>query len=146
MASSVESRDLVGAEIEPSPVENRELRRERARRRVREQPSSSLIDCPPSPSPVTLNALTGCDSLLIPLQCEYYAPAADRASRDRVLVRDNLNLDLAIEGLLHDVRWPHFSAGRRGRRDGTLSRQGFPTVIPRNVRRREPQHPPAPFL
>jgi chromosome partitioning protein len=102
------------------------------------------MDCPPSLGLVTLNALTACDSLLIPLQCEYYALEGLSSLLSTVsLVRDNLNGALAIDGLILTM-----FDGRN-----TLCRQVaddvkthfpdkvFDAVVPRNVRLSEsPSH------
>lgn len=138
------SRDLVGAEIELVSVENRERRLREALAGVREQYEFILIDCPPSLGLVTLNALTGCDSLLIPLQCEYYALEGLTALLETVsLVRDNLNPDLAIEGLLLTMYDGRNTLCRQVAEDvkGHFRDKVFRTVIPRNVRLSEsPSH------
>ncbi len=138
------SRDLVGAEIELVTVENRERRLREALAGVREQYEFILIDCPPSLGLVTLNALTGCDSLLIPLQCEYYALEGLTALLETVsLVRDNLNPDLAIEGLLLTMYDGRNTLCRQVAEDvkGHFRDKVFRTVIPRNVRLSEsPSH------
>ena len=138
------SRDLVGAEIELVPVECRESRLREALASVREQYEFILIDCPPSLGLVTLNALTACDSLLIPLQCEYYALEGLSALLETVgLVRENLNLDLAIEGLLLTMYDGRNTLCRQVAEDvkSHFRDKVFRTVIPRNVRLSEsPSH------
>ena len=93
---------------------------------------------------MTLNALTGCDSLLIPLQCEYYALEGLTALLETVsLVRDNLNPDLAIEGLLLTMYDGRNTLCRQVAEDvkGHFRDKVFRTVIPRNVRLSEsPSH------
>ncbi|MBM4245382.1 MAG: ParA family protein [Deltaproteobacteria bacterium] len=138
------SRDLVGAEIELVSVQNRERRLREALAGVRDQYDFLLIDCPPSLGLVTLNALTGCDSLLIPLQCEYYALEGLTALLETVsLVRDSLNPDLAIEGLLLTMYDGRNTLCRQVADDikGHFRDTVFRTVIPRNVRLSEsPSH------
>lgn len=138
------SRDLVGAEIELVSVEQRERRLRNALATVRDQYEYILIDCPPSLGLVTLNALTGCDSLLIPLQCEYYALEGLTALLETVsLVRDSLNPDLAIEGLLLTMYDGRNTLCRQVAEDvkGHFRDKVFRTVIPRNVRLSEsPSH------
>jgi chromosome partitioning protein len=138
------SRDLVGAEIELVGVEQRERRLRQALATVRDQYEFILIDCPPSLGLVTLNALTSCDSLLIPLQCEYYALEGLTALLETVsLVRDSLNPDLAIEGLLLTMYDGRNTLCRQVAEDvkGHFHDKVFRTVIPRNVRLSEsPSH------
>ncbi len=138
------SRDLVGAEIELVSVEQRERRLRNALATVRDQYEYILIDCPPSLGLVTLNALTGCDSLLIPLQCEYYALEGLTALLETVsLVRDSLNPDLAIEGLLLTMYDGRNTLCRQVAEDvkGHFRDKIFRTVIPRNGRLSEsPSH------
>lgn len=138
------SRDLVGAEIELVSVENRERRLRESLAGIRELYEFILIDCPPSLGLVTLNALTSCDSLLIPLQCEYYALEGLTALLETVsLVRDSLNPDLAIEGLLLTMYDGRNTLCRQVAEDvkGHFHDKVFRTVIPRNVRLSEsPSH------
>jgi chromosome partitioning protein len=138
------SRDLVGAEIELVPVERRESRLRDALAGVREQYAYILIDCPPSLGLVTLNALTACDSLLIPLQCEYYALEGLTALLETVgLVRESLNPDLSIEGLLLTMYDGRNTLCRQVAEDVKehFRDKVFRTVIPRNVRLSEsPSH------
>jgi chromosome partitioning protein len=93
---------------------------------------------------VTLNALTGCDSLLIPLQCEYYALEGLTALLETVsLVRDSLNPELAIEGLLLTMYDGRNTLCRQVAEDVKehFRDKVFRTVIPRNVRLSEsPSH------
>lgn len=138
------SRDLVGAEIELVSVERREQRLREALAAVRSQYEFILIDCPPSLGLVTLNALTSCDSLLIPLQCEYYALEGLTALLETVsLVRASLNPELAIEGLLLTMYDGRNTLCRQVAEDvkGHFRDKVFRTVIPRNVRLSEsPSH------
>ncbi|MBU6281986.1 ParA family protein, partial [bacterium] len=95
------SRDLVGAEIELVALDRREMRLKEAIAEIRKRYDFVVIDCPPSLGLVTLNALAASDSLLIPLQCEYYALEGLSALLETIdLIRDRLNPHLEIEGLL----------------------------------------------
>jgi chromosome partitioning protein len=138
------SRDLVGAEIELVSVERREERLRDALAALRWRYEYILIDCPPSLGLVTLNALTACDSLLIPLQCEYYALEGLTALLETVgLVRESLNRDLAIEGLLLTMYDGRNTLCRQVADDVKTHFQDkvFRTVVPRNVRLSEsPSH------
>ncbi len=138
------SRDLVGAEIELVSVENRERRLRDAIAELRDRYDFVIIDCPPSLGLVTLNALTACDSLLIPLQCEYYALEGLTALLETVsLVRDSLNPDLAIEGLLLTMYDGRNTLCRQVAEDVRqhFADKVFRTIVPRNVRLSEsPSH------
>ena len=138
------SRDLVGAEIELVTVEQREHRLRNAIAALRWRFDFILIDCPPSLGLVTLNALTACDSLLIPLQCEYYALEGLTALLETVsLVRESLNPDLAIEGLLLTMFDGRNTLCRQVAEDVRthFPDKVFTTIVPRNVRLSEsPSH------
>lgn len=93
--------DLVGAEVELVAREARESRLRDAIEPIRDQYEFILIDCPPSLSLLTLNALTAADSVLIPMQCEYYAlEGLARLLETTDLVREQLNPALELEGIL----------------------------------------------
>ncbi|MGB9595483.1 MAG: ParA family protein [Candidatus Poribacteria bacterium] len=93
--------DLVGAEVEMVSLIAREMRLRSALQSVRDQYDYIIIDCPPSLGLITLNALTACDSVIIPIQCEYYAlEGLGQLLETITLVRDNLNPKLEIEGIL----------------------------------------------
>jgi len=92
---------LAGAEIELVPTISREVRLKRALEEVRDQFDYIIIDCPPSLGLLTLNALTASDSVLIPVQCEYYALEGLSQLLSTVrLVQKHLNQELKIEGVL----------------------------------------------
>lgn len=93
--------DLAGAEIELVPRISRENRLKRALDPAREHFDFILIDCPPSLGLLTINALTASDSILIPIQCEYYALEGLTQLMDTFkLVREALNSALEVEGVL----------------------------------------------
>jgi chromosome partitioning protein len=125
-------------------VERREQRLRDAIAGLRERYDFVLIDCPPSLGLVTLNALTACDSLLIPLQCEYYALEGLTALLETVgLVRDSLNPELAIEGLLLTMYDGRNTLCRQVAEDvkAHFQEKVFRTIVPRNVRLSEsPSH------
>jgi chromosome partitioning protein len=102
------TQDLVGAELELVNRPARETALRRALRDVREEYDYILIDCPPSLGLLTLNVLTAADSVIIPIQCEYYALEGLSQLLNTVkLVQRNFNPSLSIDGVLltmYDVR------------------------------------------
>ncbi|MFH4090078.1 sporulation initiation inhibitor protein Soj, partial [Acinetobacter baumannii] len=90
-----------GAEIELVPTISREVRLQRALQPVRDEYDYIIIDCPPSLGLLTINALTAADSVIIPVQCEYYALEGLSQLLNTVrLVQKHLNKNLAIQGVL----------------------------------------------
>jgi chromosome partitioning protein len=131
------NRDLAGAEIELVEIDHRESRLRQALAAVEADFDYFIIDCPPSLSLLTLNALTAAKSLLVPIQCEYYALEGVTELFDTLArIRRLHNPSLTIEGLLltmYDERTNLSSAVAADLRD-FYGQQVFQTVIPRNVR------------
>ncbi|KPK36011.1 MAG: hypothetical protein AMK70_03850 [Nitrospira bacterium SG8_35_1] len=93
--------ELIGAEIELATKEERETILKRALEPIRNKFDYIFIDCPPSLSLLTLNALVAADSLLIPMQCEYYAlEGISMLLKTFGLIRDSFNPSIEIEGIL----------------------------------------------
>jgi len=138
------SRDLFGAEIELVPLTGREHRLRDALRAVRDAYDYVLIDCPPSLGLLTLNALAASDSVLVPLQCEYYALEGLTALLETVdLIRHQVNPSLVVEGLLLTMFDTRNSLSHQVANDVRQHFQAlvFSTVVPRNVRLSEaPSH------
>lgn len=136
--------DLSGAEVELANVERREYRLREALDAVRDDFDYIFIDCPPSLGILTLNAFTAADSLLVPLQCEYYAMegVADLTTSVKIANR-RLNKNLYIEGILltmYDNRL-NFSTQVAEELRRYFGARVYDTVIPRNVRLAEaPSH------
>ena len=135
---------LAGAEIELAPVEGRERRLARLLAAIADDYDYVLVDCPPSLGLLTVNALTAADSVLIPLQCEYYAlEGLTQLLATLDLIRDHLNPSLAVKGIvltMFDGR-TKLSADVAAEVRRHLGRQVFDTVIPRSVRLSEaPSH------
>jgi len=142
--------DLVGAEIELVGQPSREAKLKEALRGSRDEFSYIVIDCPPSLGLLTLNALTAAGSVLIPVQCEYYAmEGLAQLLRTIDLVKQQLNPDLQVEGLLLTMFDGRTSMATQVRAEieRHFGRQIFKTVIPRNVRLTEaPSHGKPIFL
>ncbi len=138
------SIDLVGVEVELISVKNREKQLARILRPVKGRYHFIFIDCPPSLGLLTINGLTAADSVLIPLQCEYFALEGLALLVETIRkVKKGLNRGLFIEGLLMTMydrrnRLTHQVASEIQKHFGDLV---FKTVIPRNVRLSEsPSH------
>jgi len=131
------TQDLVGAEVELVNKQARETMMRRALRDFREQYQYVVIDCPPSLGLLTLNMLTAADSVLIPIQCEYYALEGLSQLLNTVkLVQRNFNSALAIDGVLltmYDARL-NLSKQVADEAKEYFGSQVFGITIPRNVR------------
>jgi chromosome partitioning protein len=128
---------LVGAEIELTSVIARETRLLKSLAPIRDRYDYVLIDCPPSLGLLTINALTAADSVIIPIQCEYYALEGLTQLLNAVrLVQQNLNRDLRIEGVLLTMYDSRLNLCQQvaGEARNFFSHRVFQTVIPRNVR------------
>ena len=136
--------DLSGAEVELTNLPRREFRLREALEEIRDDYDYIFIDCPPSLGLLTLNAFTAADSLLVPLQCEYYAMEglADLTTSVK-LANKRLNKNLYIEGILltmYDARL-NFCAQVAQELRSYFGDRVYDTVIPRNVRLAEaPSH------
>ena len=129
--------ELAGAEIELVGVDNREKLLKDALAPVQGDYDFIFIDCPPSLSLLTLNALTAADSVLIPIQCEYYAlEGVGQLVNTVKLMRKRLNPNLAVEGILltmFDGR-TNLCAQVAQEVRNHFADEAFETAIPRNVR------------
>ena len=131
------TRDLVGAELELVNQRARETRMREALRDLRDEYGYVIIDCPPSLGLLTLNMLTAADSVIIPIQCEYYALEGLSQLLNTVkLVQRNFNPALAIEGVLltmYDARLNLCKQVAEEAKEYFGGRM-FNVTIPRNVR------------
>lgn len=129
--------ELAGAEIELVSAISRETRLKKALDVVKDDFDFILIDCPPSLSLLTLNALTASDGVIIPIQCEYFALEGLSKLLDTLrLVKENLNENLEIFGVLltmYDNR-TRLSAEVADEVREYFGDKVFKTVIPRSVR------------
>ncbi len=130
-------KNLAGAEIELVEAQNREYILKNLLKKISKEYDYIIIDCPPSLGLLTINGLTAADSLLVPIQCEYFALEGVTELFDTLArLRRGLNSQLVIEGLLltmYDERTNLSSAVAQDLRDFYGS-QVLKTVIPRNVR------------
>lgn len=135
---------LAGAEIELVPTISREVRLKRALSLVSEQYDYVIIDCPPSLGILTVNSLTAADSVLIPIQCEYYALEGLSQLLNTIrLVQKHLNTRLEIEGVLLTMFDARTNLGIQvvDEVKKYFQNKVYGTVIPRNVRLSEaPSH------
>jgi chromosome partitioning protein len=128
---------LAGAEVELAGEEQRERRLTKALAPVTGEYDYVLIDCPPSLGLLTVNALTAADAVLIPIQCEYYAlEGLTQLIATVNLVRDHLNPDLAVKGIVLTMYDPrtNLSAQVGAEVRTHLGAAVYDTMIPRSVR------------
>ena len=135
---------LAGAEVELVPAISRETKLKRALKPLREQYDYIFIDCPPSLGLLTLNALAAADSLIIPLQCEYYAlEGVGQLMSTYELVKAHLNPGLSLEGVLltmFDQR-TNLSQQVADEARNYFGKKVYQAIIPRSVRLSEsPSH------
>jgi chromosome partitioning protein len=131
------TRDLVGAEVELVERSGRELVLRNAIAAVREDYDFVLVDCPPSLGLLTLNTLSAADTVLIPIQCEFYALEGLSQLLNTVrLVQQNLNPELEIEGVLLTMYDQRLNLSRQVADEAKqyFGNRVFRSVIPRNVR------------
>ena len=129
--------NLAGAEVQLVSMMSREQRLKEKLAEVKEEFDFIFIDCPPSLGLITLNAFTASDSVLIPVQCEYYAlEGLGQLINTVELVKKHLNKDLYIEGALltmYDIR-TNLSNQVVKEVKRYFNNRVYKTVIPRNVR------------
>lgn len=131
------NRDLAGAEIELIQLDNRETILKCALEPVLANYDYILIDCPPALNLLTLNGLCAAKTVMIPMQCEYYAleGLSDLVNTIR-RVRNNLNPNLEIEGLLRTMFDPRNTLAQQvsDQLQQHFGNKVYQTIIPRNVR------------
>jgi chromosome partitioning protein len=136
--------DLTGAEVALLDEIGREMRLRQALRPVRESYDYLIIDCPPSLNMLTVNALVAADSVMIPMQCEYYALEGLSALLETIeKIRSLLNPNLRVEGLLRTMYDPRNNLSTQVSQQLVkhFGAKVYSTVIPRNVRLAEaPSH------
>lgn len=129
--------DLTAAEVEMLTLDNKERRLQNALAEIKNNFDYILIDCPPSLNMLTLNALTACDSVIIAMQCEYYALEGLSALVNTInQIQRVLNPNLKIEGLLRTMYDPRNSLTNdvSAQLQQHFGERLYRTCIPRNVR------------
>lgn len=128
---------LNGAEVELVPMMSRETRLRRALEPARRDYEFIVIDCPPSLGLLTINTLTAADSVLIPIQCEYYAlEGLTQLTHTIELVQENLNPNLTIEGVLLTMFDRRLNLANQVAEEARryFGNRVYNAVIPRNVK------------
>ena len=130
-------RDLAGAEIELVGIKEREYILKKEVDKVKDDYDFVIIDCPPSLSMLTINAMTTADTVLVPIQCEYYAlEGLSQLIHTVELVKERLNPVLEIEGVvftMYDAR-TNLSLQVVENVKENLQQNIYKTIIPRNIR------------
>jgi len=136
--------DLAGAEIEISEIEKREFILKDAINKVKDEYDYVFIDCPPSLGMLTINCLTAVDSVLIPIQCEYYAlEGVSQLMQTIKLVKSRLNPNIDIQGVVLSMFDGRANLSIQVVEEVKKYFKGsvYTTLIPRNVRLAEaPSH------
>ncbi|HBG05383.1 MAG: chromosome partitioning protein ParA [Geobacteraceae bacterium GWC2_58_44] len=136
--------DLAGAELELATVSDRERKLKGILATLSGSYDYIFIDCPPSLSLLTINAMTAANSVLIPLQCEFYAmEGLSQILKTIGLIQQGLNSALSIEGILLTMFDARNNLSRQVSEEirASFPKETFQTVIPRNVRLSEaPSH------
>jgi len=131
------NRELAGAEVELIELEHREYRLKKALQENHAEYDFVLIDCPPALNMLTVNALVAADSVLIPMQCEYYAleGLSDLVETLRK-IRAHLNSRLEIEGLLRTMYNSQSTLTQQvsNELENHFGDKVYKTIVPRNVR------------
>lgn len=129
--------DLSAAEIEMIGVENKEFIIKNEMEKIKDNYDFVIIDCPPALSMLTINAMTTADSVLVPIQCEYYAlEGLSQLIHTIELVQERLNSSLQIEGVvftMYDAR-TNLSLQVVENVKDNLNQNIYKTIIPRNIR------------
>lgn len=129
--------DLVGVEVELAGVDGRELVLKEELAKLTSQFDYVFIDCPPSLSLLTINALVASDSLLVPLQCEYYAlEGVSSLMQTFEMAKENLNAELELEGVVLTMFDGRTNLTRQVGQEAKdfFGKAMFNTIIPRNVK------------
>jgi chromosome partitioning protein len=130
-------KNLVGADLELVGIDNREFRLRERIADIREEYRFILIDCPPALDLLTLNALIAADSVLVPIQCEFFALEGVSELMDTIdRIRDSFDHPLQVEGILLTMYDDRTNLTRQVAADlrEFFGDQVFRTIIPRSIR------------
>jgi chromosome partitioning protein len=129
--------DLVGAEVEMVNIDHREERMREALKKIKDEYDFIIIDCSPSLGLITINSLTAADSIIIPVQCEYFAlEGLGKLLNTIKIIQTRLNPQLEIEGILLTLYDSRTSLGNQVVEEVRthFKNISFKTIIPRNVK------------
>jgi chromosome partitioning protein len=129
--------DLVGAEVEMVSIQHREEKMREALKLIKDDYDFIIIDCSPSLGLITINALTAADSVIIPVQCEYFAlEGLGKLLNTIKIIQTRLNPNLEIEGILLTLYDSRTSLGNQVVEEVRthFQKMTFKTIIPRNVK------------
>ena len=129
--------NLAGAEVELIGIERREMLLNEALQSIKDQYDYIVIDCPPSLSMLTVNALCAADAVIVPLQCEYYALEGLTQLINTInLVKKRLNPRIEIEGIVFTMYDPRTNLSNQVVEEVRtyMPEQVYETLIPRNIR------------
>ena len=129
--------DLVGAEVEMVDIENRDFRMKKCIDKIKDEYDFIIIDCSPSLGIVTVNSLVASDSIIIPVQCEYFAlEGLGKLLETIKLIQNDLNKKLSIEGILMSMYDVRLRLSNQVVEEVQMHFKSlvFNTIIPRNVK------------
>jgi len=129
--------DLVGAEVEMVDIEDRDFRMKRCIDKIKDKYDFIIIDCSPSLGIVTINSLVASDSIIIPVQCEYFAlEGLGKLLETIKLIQNDLNKNLSIEGILMSMYDVRLRLSNQVVEEVQMHFKSlvFNTIIPRNVK------------
>jgi len=129
--------DLVGAEVEMVDIKNRDLRMKNCIDKIKDKYDFIIIDCSPSLGIVTVNSLVASDSVIIPVQCEYFAlEGLGKLLETIKLIQNDLNKNLSIEGILMSMYDVRLRLSNQVVEEVQMHFKSlvFNTIIPRNVK------------
>lgn len=129
--------DLVGAEVEMVNIDDRENKMKHVLDQVKDDYDFIIIDCSPSLGLITINALTASDSVIVPVQCEYFAlEGLGKLLNTIKIIQTRLNTDLEIEGILLTMYDTRLNLANQVVEEVNMHFQSlvFETLIPRNIK------------